>query len=208
MARYTGAVCRLCRREGMKLYLKGDRCYSEKCALSQKAYAPGQHGQGRKKVSEYGIQLREKQKVKRIYGVQEKQFRRYFDKAERQRGVCGENLLRLLELRLDNVVYRLGMASSRVDARQLVRHGHFTVNGKKVNIPSYSVRTGEVIAFREASKASPKIEGIIAAISGKQTPSWLELDKDAMTGKVVNLPAREDIDLPIEEHLIVELCSR
>lgn len=208
MARYTGAVCRLCRREGMKLYLKGDRCYSEKCALSQKAYAPGQHGQGRKKVSEYGIQLREKQKVKRIYGVQEKQFRRYFDKAERQGGVCGENLLRLLELRLDNVVYRLGMASSRVDARQLVRHGHFTVNGKKVNIPSYSVRTGEVIAFREASKTSPKIEGITAAISGKQSPPWLELDKDAMTGKVVNLPAREDIDLPIEEHLIVELYSR
>ena len=204
MARYTGAVCRLCRREGMKLYLKGDRCYSEKCALSQKAYAPGQHGQGRKKVSEYGIQLREKQKVKRIYGVQEKQFRRYFDKAERQRGVCGENLLRLLELRLDNVVYRLGMASSRVDARQLVRHGHFTVNGKKVDIPSYQIDLGDVIAIKQTSKQKfahlKEYRPII--------PKWLDFSTDTLEGKVLALPVREDIDLNIQEHLIVELYSR
>lgn len=155
MARYTGAVCRLCRREGVKLYLKGDRCYSDKCALTNKAYAPGQHGQSRKKPSEYGIQLREKQKVRRIYGIQERQFRNYFEKAERQKGVVGENLLRLLECRLDNVVYRLGMASSRVDARQLVRHGHFTVDGRKVNIPSFLVRVGNVISVRE--KAAPPL---------------------------------------------------
>ena len=208
MARYTGAVCRLCRREGVKLYLKGDRCYSDKCAMTNKAYAPGQHGQSRKKVSEYGIQLREKQKVRRIYGIQEKQFRNYFEKAERQKGVTGENLLRLLELRLDNVVYRLGMASSRVDARQLVRHGHFTVNGKKVNIPSFSVKVGQVIAVKEGSKSSPKLEGIAAALPNRTAPAWLELDKENMSGKVVALPSREDIDLPITEQLIVELYSR
>ncbi|MEG1500765.1 MAG: 30S ribosomal protein S4 [Clostridiales bacterium] len=208
MARYTGAVCRLCRREGAKLYLKGDRCYSDKCAFSTKAYAPGEHGQSRKKVSEYGIQLREKQKVRRMYGIQEKQFRAYFAKAERQKGVTGENLLRFLELRLDNVVYRLGMASSRVDARQLVRHGHFTVNGKKVNIPSYLVKVGDVVGVKEGSKASPKFQAIAEAIAHRTAPAWLEVDKENLVGKVNMLPARDDIDMPISEHLIVELYSR
>ncbi len=208
MARYTGAVCRLCRREGVKLYLKGDRCYSDKCALTNKAYAPGQHGQSRKKPSEYGIQLREKQKVRRIYGIQERQFRNYFEKAERQKGVVGENLLRLLECRLDNVVYRLGMASSRVDARQLVRHGHFTVDGRKVNIPSFLVRVGNVISVREKSRSSAKLTGIAEAIAHRNPPAWLELDKENLVGKVIALPAREDIDLPITEQLIIELYSR
>lgn len=210
MARYTGAVCRLCRREGMKLYLKGDRCYSGKCSFTQKTYAPGQHGknQTRKKVSEYGTQLREKQKVRRIYGIQEKQFSNYFAKAERQKGVTGENLLRLLERRLDNTVYRLGFATSRVDARQLVRHGHFTVNGRKTNIPSFLVKVGDLIAVRESSKSSPKLESIAAAIGGKTAPKWLEVDKEALSGNVIALPDREDIDLPINEQLIVELYSR
>ncbi len=208
MARYTGAVCRLCRREGVKLYLKGDRCYSDKCAVTTKPYAPGQHGQSRKKVSEYGIQLREKQKVRRIYGIQEKQFRSYFAKAERQKGVTGENLLRLLELRLDNVIYRLGLASSRVDARQLVRHGHFTVNGRKVNIPSYLVKVGDTIAVKEGSKSSPKIEAIAAAIAHRVPPAWLDMDKENLVGNVKALPVREDIDMPISEQLIVELYSR
>ncbi|MEL7568489.1 MAG: 30S ribosomal protein S4 [Dehalobacterium sp.] len=210
MARYTGAVCRLCRREGAKLYLKGDRCYSDKCAIVKRAYAPGQHGQSqaRKKTSEYGIQLREKQKARRIYGVLETQFRNYFEKAERQKGVTGENLLRLLELRLDNVVYRLGFASSRIEARQLVRHGHFTVNGRRVNIPSFMVRVGEQIGINEKSKKSPKIAEISELAAHKTVPAWLEMDKDALVGKVVALPAREDIDVPIQEHLIVELYSR
>ncbi|MBQ3112323.1 MAG: 30S ribosomal protein S4 [Firmicutes bacterium] len=208
MARYTGAVCRLCRREGMKLYLKGDRCYSDKCAMANKAYAPGQHGQSRKKVSEYGTQLREKQKVRRIYGVSEKQFRMYFEKAERQHGVTGENLLRLLEQRLDNVVYRLGLASSRIDARQLVRHGHFTVNGKKVNIPSFLVKVGDVITVRENSRKSPKFVAIADAIAHRNAPQWLEQDKENLAGKVIALASREDIDLPINEQLIVELYSR
>lgn len=208
MARYTGAVCRLCRREGMKLYLKGDRCYSDKCAFATKQYAPGQHGTSRKKVSEYGTQLREKQKVKRIYGVQEKQFRIYYDHASRKGGVTGANLLSLLERRLDNVIYRLGMASSRVDARQLVRHGHFTVNGKKVNIPSFLVKEGQVITVKESSRKSPKFEAIAAAIGHRTPPAWLELDKENLVGKVVAMPTREDIDLPINEQLIVELYSR
>lgn len=208
MARYTGAVCRQCRREGMKLYLKGDRCYSDKCAVVTKNYAPGQHGQGRKKVSEYGTQLREKQKVRRMYGVLERQFSSYFEKAERQKGVTGENLLRLLELRLDNVVYRLGLASSRVDARQLVRHGHFTVNGRKVNIPSYLVKVGQVIAVSEKSRKSPKFEEIAAAIVHRNAPQWLEQDKENLTGKVIALPVREDMDQNINEQLIVELYSR
>lgn len=210
MARYTGAVCRLCRREGAKLYLKGDRCYSDKCGIVKRAYAPGQHGQAqaRKKTSEYGIQLREKQKARRIYGVLETQFRNYFEKAERQKGVTGENLLRLLELRLDNVVYRLGFANSRVEARQLVRHSHFTVNGRKVNIPSFMVRIGEQIGISEKSKKSPKIAEISELAAHKTAPAWLELDKDALVGKVVALPSREDIDVPIQEHLIVELYSR
>ena len=208
MARYTGAVCRLCRREGAKLYLKGDRCYSDKCAIVRRAYAPGQHGQSRKKSSEYGIQLREKQKARRIYGVLENQFRNYFEKAERQKGVTGENLLRLLELRLDNVVYRLGFANSRVEARQLVRHGHFTVNGRRVNIPSFMVRVGDQIAISEGSRKSPKFEEISELAAHKTTPAWLEMDKDALVGKVLALPQREDIDVPIQEHLIVELYSR
>ena len=208
MARYTGAVCRLCRREGLKLYLKGDRCYSEKCAFTKRAYAPGQHGQSRKKVSEYGLQLREKQKARRMYGVQEKQFHTYYEKASRQKGITGENLLRLLEKRLDNVVYRLGFASSRVDARQLVRHGHFTIDGKKVNIPSYLTAVGEVITLNEKSKSSPKFEGIGETLAGKTPPAWLELDKNTVSGKVVALPNREDIDSPVTEQLIVELYSR
>ena len=208
MARYTEAVCRLCRREGMKLYLKGDRCYSDKCAMNKRAFAPGQHGQGRKKVSEYGIQLREKQKVRRIYGVQEKQFRIYFQKAERQKGVVGENLLRLLECRLDNVIYRLGFGVSRAEARQLVRHGHFTVNGRKVNIPSYLVKVGETIAVKEGSKSSPKFQTMVEALPHKTIPGWLDLDKNNLVAKVVSLPTREDIDLAINEQLIVELYSR
>ena len=208
MARYTGAVCRLCRREGMKLYLKGDRCYSDKCAFVTKQAAPGQHGTSRKKVSEYGTQLREKQKVKRIYGVNEKQFRIYYAKAARKGGVTGENLLQLLERRLDNVVYRLGLASSRVDARQLVRHGHFTVNGKKVNIPSFLVKEGNVIEIKEGSRKSPKFEAIAAAAANRTQPSWLEMDKENLVGRVAALPKREDVDLPINEQLIVELYSR
>lgn len=208
MSRYTGAVCRLCRREGVKLYLKGDRCYSDKCAITNKSYAPGQHGQSRKKASEYGIQLREKQKVKRMYGLKEKQFHTYFEKAERQKGITGENLLRFLESRLDNTVYRLGFATSRVDARQLVRHGHFTVNGRKVNIPSFLVRVNDVIAVREKSKESPKLQSIFESLAHRTAPAWLELDKENFTGRVIAQPQREDIDLPISEQLIVELYSR
>lgn len=208
MARYKQAVCRLCRREGTKLYLKGDRCYSDKCAIDRRGYAPGQHGQNRKKMSEYGLQLREKQKARRIYGVLEKQFRNYFAKAERQKGVTGENLLRLLERRLDNVVYRMGFASSRPEARQLVRHGHFTVNGKKVNIPSYLVRVGDEIAVKESSRASEKFKELAELAAQKTAPAWLEVDAQAMRGRVVALPSREEIDLPLEEHLIVELYSR
>ncbi|WP_227764162.1 30S ribosomal protein S4 [Zhaonella formicivorans] len=208
MARYKEAVCRLCRREGTKLYLKGDRCYSDKCAVDRRAYAPGQHGQSRKKQSEYGIQLREKQKARRIYGVLEKQFRNYFEKADRQKGVTGENLLRLLERRLDNVVYRLGFASSRPEARQLVRHAHFTVNGKKVNIPSYQVRVGDEIAVKEGSISLEKFKELAELAAHKTPPAWLEVDAKALRGRVVALPSREDIDIPVEEHLIVELYSK
>ena len=208
MARYKDSVCRLCRREGLKLYLKGDRCYTPRCAVERRAYAPGQHGQGRKKVSEYGLQLREKQKTRRIYGILEGQFRRYFDKAERQQGVTGENLLRLLERRLDNVIYRLGLGSSRNEARQLVRHGHFTVNGRKVNIPSYLLRAGDVIAVREKSKESPRIKELLERAADRTPPAWLEYDADQATGRVIALPARDQIDAPVQEHLIVELYSR
>lgn len=208
MARYTGPVCRLCRREGMKLYLKGDRCYSEKCSVDKRDYPPGQKAQGRRKVTEYGLQLREKQRARRIYGVLEQQFSRYFDLAERQQGITGENLLRLLERRLDNVVYRLGFARSRSDARQLIRHGHFTVNGKRVNIPSYQIRSGDEIAVREKSRELPLFAEIIEAAAQKTHPPWLEVDLERMQGRVLGLPAREDIDVPIQEHLIVELYSR
>ncbi|NPV27020.1 MAG: 30S ribosomal protein S4 [Firmicutes bacterium] len=208
MARYTEAVCRLCRREGVKLYLKGDRCYSGKCAVDRRTYAPGQHGQGRKKLSEYGIQLREKQKARRIYGILERQFRGYFAKAERQPGITGENLLRLLERRLDNVVYRLGFASSRNEARQLVRHGHFQLNGKKANIPSILVRAGDTITVKESSRDIPRIKENMELAKHKTPPAWLEVDPEAMTGRVVTLPTRDQIDVPVQEHLIVELYSR
>ena len=208
MARYTGAVCRLCRREGQKLFLKGERCYTDKCGLTRRAYAPGQHGQGRKKLSGYGLQLREKQKARRYYGVLEGQFRHYFELANKKAGVTGENLLAILESRLDNVVYRLGFGTSRPEARQLVRHGHFTVNGKKVNIPSYLVKVGDVIAIKEESKSSEKIKNVIDITASRVIPKWLDLDNNTLTGKVVAVAEREDIDLPLEEHLIVELYSK
>lgn len=207
MARYTGPVCRLCRREGMKLYLKGDRCYSDKCAIDRRSYVPGQHGQGRKKVSGYGIQLREKQKAKRYYGVMESQFRKYFNMAERMKGVTGENLLSILESRLDNLVYRIGLAESRKEARQLVRHGHFLVNGKKVDIPSYLVKVGDVVEVKESSRSSEKFKGL-AENNQRVAPDWLEVDMEKMRARVVGVPKKEHIDIPIEEHLIVELYSR
>jgi small subunit ribosomal protein S4 len=206
MARYTGPSCRLCRREGQKLYLKGERCYSDKCAVSKRAYAPGQHGQGRKKISNYGLQLREKQKAKRAYGILESQFRGYFEKAEKQAGIAGENLLRILETRLDNVVYRMGFAASRKEARQLVTHGHFTINGKKVDIPSYIVSVGEVIKVKAKSVSSAKFKAMTE--SATSVKNWLEVSSENLEGKVVSLPTREDIDIPIAEHLIVELYSR
>ena len=208
MARYTGAVCRLCRREGMKLFLKGERCYSDKCSINKRAYAPGQHGQGRKKLSGYGLQLREKQKAKRFYGVLESQFAHYFDLAEKKKGVTGENLLQILESRFDNVVYRLGFGLSRAEARQLVVHGHFTINGKKVDIPSYLVKEGDVIALKEGSRSLPKIKAILEATEGKTIPKWLDLDTNTMQAKVVALAQRDDIDIEIAEHLIVELYSK
>ena len=207
MARYTEAVCRLCRREGQKLFLKGDRCYT-KCALENRSYAPGQHGQGRSKSSEYGMQLREKQKAKRYYGVLESQFRSYYEMAERRPGKTGENLLSILECRLDNVVYRLGFAMSRAEARQMVSHGHFTVNGRKVNIPSYLVKPGMVITLKDCSRSLEKIKSSVEANAFRQPPKWLEYDANNMVAKVVGVPEREDIDLPIEEHLIVELYSK
>lgn len=210
MARYIGPVCRQCRREGTKLYLKGDKCYSDKCAFTRRGYAPGQHGQGqaRKKVSEYGIQLREKQKARRIYGILEAQFRKYFEKADRQKGITGENLLIMLERRLDNVVFRLGFAESRTQARQLIRHGHFTVDGQRVDIPSYMVKAGNVIGIKDASKESPIFKEIIAGVANKTVPAWLELSVQDLTGKVGRYPTREEIDIPIQEHFIVELYSR
>lgn len=208
MARYTDASCRLCRREGEKLYLKGERCTTNKCAISRRAYAPGQHGQGRKKVSEYGLQLREKQKARRYYGILESQFRKYFDMAVKREGITGENLLQILELRLDNVVYRMGLGVSRKEARQLVRHGHFTVNGKKVNIPSYLVSVGDVISVKSKSKSSSKIKDNAELAATKPPTEWIEYDADNLTGKITALPSREDIDLPIKESLIVELYSK
>ena len=208
MARYTEAVCRMCRREGQKLFLKGDRCYTQKCAMECRAYAPGMHGQNRSKTSEYGQQLREKQKAKRYYGLLENQFRNYFELAERRPGQTGENLLAILESRLDNVVYRLGFAMSRAEARQLVSHGHFTVNGRKVNIPSFLVKPGMVISLKDSSKSLDKIKANVEANAFRQPPKWLEYDANNMIAKVTAVPAREDIDLPIEEHLIVELYSK
>ena len=208
MARYTEAVCRICRREGDKLFLKGDRCYTDKCAIARRSYAPGQHGQGRKKMSEYGSQLREKQKAKRYYGLLENQFYHYFELAEKMSGMTGENLLKLLESRLDNVVYRAGFAMSRPEARQLVRHGHFTINGKKVDIPSYLVKPGEVIALKDSSRSLDKFKASLEANGSRPAPKWLDFDQNTLVAKVVGTPAREDIDLPIEEHLIVELYSK
>jgi len=207
MARYTGPSCRLCRREGEKLYLKGDRCYTDKCAVGKRNFAPGQHGTSRKKLSNYGLQLREKQKAKRFYGLLESQFRKYFEMADRKKGITGENLLSILESRLDNTVFRMGLATSRKEARQLVTHGHFTINGKKVDIPSYLVNVGEVIAVKEKSKSSEKFKGIADGFKGN-APQWLTVDAEKLEGKVVALPSRDDIDLPIAENLIVELYSK
>jgi len=206
--RYTGSVCRLCRRENLKLYLKGDRCYSDKCASERRNYPPGQHGQKRSKSSDYGIQLREKQKVKRIYGVLEKQFRGYFKKADRIKGITGENLLILLERRMDNMVFRFGFASSRNEARQLVRHKHFQINGGTVDIPSFLMSVGDSIEVREKSKKVSRIIESLEAMARRGMPQWLELDKEAMKGKVLSLPAREDLTMPIQEQLIVELYSK
>ncbi len=208
MARYTNAVCRMCRRENQKLFLKGDRCYTEKCSLATRAYPPGMHGQGRSKTSEYGLQLREKQKAKRYYGVLEAQFRKYFDMAERRQGQAGENLLSILESRLDNVVYRLGFAMSRPEARQLVSHGHFTVDGRKVDIPSFLVKPGMVISVKPSSRDLEKLKANVEANASRQPPKWLDYDAANMLAKVTGVPAKEDIDLPIEEHLIVELYSK
>ena len=208
MARYTGAVCRLCSREGQKLFLKGERCYSEKCSVGLRGYAPGQHGQGRKKSSEYGLQLRAKQTARRFYGVQENQFYHYFEIAERKQGVTGDNLLRILESRLDNVVYRVGFASSRAEARQLVGHGHYEVNGKRVDIASYLLKAGDVISICEKSRGSEKIKAVVEANSARPVPQWIEIDRNNLSAKVINLPTREQIDAPVEEQLIVEFYSK
>lgn len=209
MARYTGAVCRLCRREGKKLFLKGERCYTSKCAFERRSYAPGQHGQGRKKISEYGLQLRAKQQVRRYYGVLEKQFRLYYVMATKMKeGKKGENLLAILESRLDNIVYRLGWASSRAEARQLVVHNHFSVNGQKVNVPSYLVKVGDVVSINEKSRNSAKIKVILEANGSRPVPKWLEANNEKFEAKKIAMPAREDIDLDAEETLIVELYSK
>ena len=208
MARYRGALCRICRRETEKLFLKGDRCYTEKCSVERRQYPPGQHGQRRGKLSDYGIQLREKQKVRRTYGILEKQFRIYFERAASKKGVTGELLLQLLETRLDNVVYRIGFAPNRVSARQLVNHGHFLVNGKKVNIPSFRLNVGDVIELREGSRELAIVNDSIAKVEHRGVPSWLELDTKNYKGKVLQIPAREDIQLTAQEQLIVELYSK
>jgi small subunit ribosomal protein S4 len=212
MARYIGPVCRLCRREGIKLFLKGERCYGEKCGIEKRNFVPGQHGKTRRrgaaKVAGYGVQLREKQKVKRTYGVLEDQFRRYFGQAERTRGITGETLLQLLERRLDNVTYRLGFATSRPQARQLVRHGHFTVNGRKVDIPSFSVKLGDVVAIRQSSREKASVLHALEEVKGRGVPGWLQFDAEALSGKVGSIPTREQINLPVQEQLIVELYSK
>ncbi|HEX5067685.1 MAG TPA: 30S ribosomal protein S4 [Myxococcota bacterium] len=208
MARYTEAACRLCRREGTKLFLKGDRCFSAKCGVERRAYPPGQHGQGRARFSDYGVQLREKQKVKRMYGLLEKQFSRVMERATRMKGRSGENLLNLLERRLDNVVFRLGFATSRSEARQLVRHGHFRVNGRKAAIPSMLLRPGDTVRLREKSQQVARISSALDALEGKSVPQWLEIEKAEFKGTVKSMPTREDITMPIQEQLIVELYSR
>ena len=208
MARYKDEQCRICRREGQKLFLKGSRCYSDKCSVSRRNYAPGQHGQKKTKLSEYGTQLREKQKTRSFYGVGEKQFRKYFEMASNKKGITGDNLLQILESRLDNVVYKLGYGSSRAQARQLVNHGHFDVNGKKVDIASYLVKPGDVISVREIKKDSAIIKENVEANAARPVPAWLEKDVENLSGKVIRLAAREDVDLAVEEHLIVELYSK
>jgi small subunit ribosomal protein S4 len=204
MARYTDASCRLCRREGEKLFLKGQRCYTAKCAIARRSFAPGQHGQGRKKVSEYGVQLREKQKTRRFYGILEGQFRKIYSSADKMRGKTGENLLQLLELRMDNVVYRMGFAASRAEARQLVNHGHFTLNAKRADIPSMFMSVGDVIALKEKSRSSVKFQNL----TERMIPKWLKFDAEGLSGTVLALPGREDVDLEVKEHLIVELYSK
>lgn len=209
MARYTGSVCRICRRENLKLFLKGDRCYSDKCAFDRRGYPPGQHGQRRgRKISDYGIQLREKQKVKRMYGLSEKQFHLFFERADHQKGITGTNLLVFLERRLDNVVYRLGFVNSRAQARHFVRHNHFLINGKKVNIPSYLIKIGDVVEVREKSSKIQSLEGALDAVVRRGIPQWLDLEKENMKGMVKEFPSREDITTPIQEQLIVELYSK
>ena len=208
MARYTGPVCRHCRREGLKLFLKGERCYTDKCAIERRNYPPGEHGQARPKFSEYSVQLREKQKLRRIYGVLESQFRRYFQMADRARGVTGETLLQLLERRLDNIVYRLGFSTSRAEARQLVRHGHFRVNGRKVDVPSYLVRRGDVVTVRERSRKVTRIQESLELAQRRGVPDWLEVNAETFTGTVKGFPARADLTMPINEKLVVELYSK
>lgn len=208
MARYTGPACKLCRREGKKLFLKGDRCYTGKCALERRSYAPGQHGQNRKKTSEYGLQLRAKQSARRYYGVSEGQFHKYFLMAERKEGVTGTNLLQLCESRLDNIVYTAGFASSRAQARQLVNHAHFTVNGSKVDIPSYLVKVGDVVAVKDTSKSTDEFKTLVESNASRPVPKWIDADSAAMTAKVVAVPEREEIATPVEEHLIVEFYSK
>lgn len=208
MARYTGSVCRLCRRENQKLFLKGDRCYSEKCSFERRGYPPGQHGQGRIKFSEYGLQLREKQKIKRVYGLLEKQFRLVFAKADRAKGITGSNLLSMLERRLDNVVYRSGFANSRTEARQLVRHGHFSVNGKKVDLPSFMVSKADSVEVLEKSRSVNKIAMALEGVKRREIPQWLELDINNFKSRVRDLPTRDDVTMPMEERMVVELYSK
>ncbi len=209
MARYRGPVCRLCRREGTKLFLKGERCFTEKCAIEKRNFAPGQHGKSRRaRIQGYGLQLREKQKVKRIFGLLEKQFRNYFERAERQRGITGEILLQLLERRLDNAIYRLGFASSRAQARLLVRHGHVRVGDRRVNIPSYILRPGEVMSVSQKYSKNPQFQQSLETAKSRGTPPWLELGEDQTSGKVISLPKREDVGLPVQEQLVVELYSK
>jgi small subunit ribosomal protein S4 len=208
LARYTESVCRLCRREGLKLFLKGERCYTDKCAIERRNYPPGEHGQARSKFSEYAMQLREKQKVKRMYGLMERQFRRYFHLAERARGITGEMLLQLLEQRMDNMVYRMGFATSRAEARQLVRHGHFQVDGRKVDIPSYLLRPGQVVTVRERSRSIARLLDNLAQAERRGVPDWLEVQREAFSARVKALPTRADLTMPINEKLVVELYSK
>lgn len=208
MAKYRGPVCRLCRREGEKLFLKGTRCMTEKCAIERRSYPPGQHGQGRQRISEYSAQLREKQKLRRIYGLQERQFRGVFGRAERRTGITGDHLLKLLECRLDNVVYRLGFASSRKEARQLVNHGHLLVNGRKTDVSSYTVKAGDIVEVRPKSREIPSVLAALDAVEGRGIPAWLELDRAAFKGTVRGIPTKEEIQLPVNEQLVVELYSR